>query len=729
MINPSQNRSTYNDETSMGLCALDGTMLALKNLVAKGKLRNQLLELSVEQHYQNSGTANVEAVYTFPLMPDAVLLGLELIIGDRHLFGVSVPVAEARQSYEQALEDGNSAVMLEKATDGLYTVNIGNLLAGESACIRYQYAQPIGTKNGAMRITIPTTVPPRYGNSAAQLQPHQVPESDVIAEYAFSLSVHIEGESNHAVITSPTHETTLSRAEDGLTINFPAAYLDRDAVIMVKSAQQAAVYLAETSAGCIAYAPVAVSLPEDTRPSAARSLRLVIDCSGSMGGASILSARRGAMRAIETLTEADEFSITRFGSRFEHYRTRLLQASFGTRAMALRYLHSTDANLGGTEMQSALMAASQLVGESSRSDVLLVTDGEIWDIDPLIRFALDSGMRYFVVGVGFSPSHENLARLAESTGGAYLAVTPGEDIEQAILDVMTRIQQPSVRNAHLSWSADCLWQTRMPDTLFSQESIAVFAGLAANPGADAVLGLAYSIVAREEKGNRNVTSALSVKPWSGDPEVLLRVASAVRIRDLEAGFESTPRLAVEEATQLAVSLNLLSRTTNYLVVLERAEAEKAIALPSVVTVKQMALPMLSQCAKELPAFFSKIELAVDTQKFLRCESNNAVHETFAAALNRRMNERGTGLPPSRVAVLVSLGLEDKIAKVLGELIQKGNVEADVVCALLIVMLQSGRLDGLSASNSQTILALEERLPAERLNALRPQLISAVGTHH
>ena len=725
MISPSKTRSTFNNETSMGLCALDGTLLALKKLIAEGKLRNELLEMSVEQHYHNSSAANLETVYTFPLMPDAVLLGLEVIIGDRHLFGVSVPVAEARHSYEQALEDGNSAVMLEKATDGLYTVNIGNLLAGESACIRYQYAQPIGTKNGTMRITIPTTVPPRYGNSAAQLQPHQAPESDVLAEYPFRLSVHIEGESNPAVITSPTHKTTLSRAEDGITINFPAAYLDRDAVIMVKRAQQTTVYLAETSAGRIAYAPVVASLPEERGPLAARSLRLVIDCSGSMAGASILSARRGAMRAIETLTEADEFSITRFGSRFEHYRARLLKVSFDTRAQALRYLQSTDATLGGTEMQSALMAASQLVAESTRSDVLLVTDGEIWEIDALVRFARDAGLRYFIVGVGFSPSHENLSQLAECTGGAYVAVTPGEDIEQAIVDVMTRIKQPSIRSAQLNWSAECLWQTRMPDALFSQESVAVFAGLAAHSEADNAVGLSYALVASEEEGSRKISTALSVKPWSGDPEILLRVATAVRIRDMEAGFESTPRLSVEEATQLAVNLNLLSRNTNYLVVLERDEAEKAIALPTVVTIKQMKTPMMDACYLDIPPLFSKTQSQINSMQSVSHESSHRSVDKFAAELNRRMDERGTNLPPSRIAVLVSLGLRDHIAELLRELVLKGNVESDVVYALLLILAQWGHLGELSVRNMQSVCALEMNLPSETLKDLRSQLDSVV----
>jgi hypothetical protein len=54
-------------------------------------------------------------------------------------------------------------------------------------------------KTALLRITIPTAVAPRYGNPANSLQPHQVPESDVVAEYPFSLSVHIggDGETSH----------------------------------------------------------------------------------------------------------------------------------------------------------------------------------------------------------------------------------------------------------------------------------------------------------------------------------------------------------------------------------------------------------------------------------------------------------------------------------------------------------------------------------------------------
>ena len=132
-----QTNSAHVTAVAPGLRALDGTVLPLTRVVAEGRLRNGLFEMSVEQHYRNAGRTNLETVYTFPLMPDAVLLGLELQMGERRLAGKALPVATAREAYEEALEDGNSAALLEKVTDGLYTVSVGNLLAGETASIRY----------------------------------------------------------------------------------------------------------------------------------------------------------------------------------------------------------------------------------------------------------------------------------------------------------------------------------------------------------------------------------------------------------------------------------------------------------------------------------------------------------------------------------------------------------------------------------------------------------------
>ena len=107
------------------------------------------------------------------------------------------------------------------------------------------------------------------------------------------------------------------------------------------------------------------------------------------------------------------------------------------------------------------------------------------------------------------------------------------------------------------------------------------------------------------------------------------------------------------------------------------------------------------------------------------ESSHRSVDKFAAELNRRMDERGTNLPPSRIAVLVSLGLRDHIAELLRELVLKGNVESDVVYALLLILAQWGHLGELSVRNMQSVCALEMNLPSETLKDLRSQLDSVV----
>ncbi len=51
-----------------------------EGVTARGAVRGLLFELTVEQRYRNPGTKNVEAVYTFPLPFDAVLLDLDVEI-------------------------------------------------------------------------------------------------------------------------------------------------------------------------------------------------------------------------------------------------------------------------------------------------------------------------------------------------------------------------------------------------------------------------------------------------------------------------------------------------------------------------------------------------------------------------------------------------------------------------------------------------------------------------
>ena len=77
-------------------------------------------------------------------------------------------------------------------------------------------------------------------------------------------------------------------------------------------------------------------------------------------------------------------------------------------------------------MEAAPTSVFALASASDQActDVLLITDGEIWNAQPMLEAARRSGHRVFALGVGASPAEAVLRQLAEATGGACTAVSP-----------------------------------------------------------------------------------------------------------------------------------------------------------------------------------------------------------------------------------------------------------------------------------------------------------------
>ena len=117
----------------------------------------------------------------------------------------------------------------------MHTANIGNLKPGEQIVLEVRFAQLLRFEQGRLRIAIPTTIAPRYGNALqAGLQPQQVPEASIIAEYPLTLSVVVARSVGAASVECPTHPVRRSEVEGGLLLEFAStAWLDRDVVIVV----------------------------------------------------------------------------------------------------------------------------------------------------------------------------------------------------------------------------------------------------------------------------------------------------------------------------------------------------------------------------------------------------------------------------------------------------------------------------------------------------------------
>lgn len=556
------------DGPQFALSCKDGNATApvLVGVQAQGRLDAVLFELTLRQTYRNTSSQVLEVVYTFPLPPMAVLLGFASELNGERQEGVIVAKREAERQYEASLEQGDAPVMLEAHDDGLHTANIGNLKPGDELVLECRFAQLLSFEQGRLRVSIPTTIAPRYGRAEqAGLQPQQVPLASLDAEYPLALTFTLGEALAGATAECPTHRFATSLGQDGsmrMELS-PGARLDRDIVVIVTPREPRPSLLVRADNAFDASAPVvmmAALQPPMGAPRERMALKLLVDCSGSMNGDSIASARAALRGVVASLSEHDHLSLSRFGSTVEH-----LFAPSPAKPQALRHLQplidGIQADLGGTEMEGALSAVFGLPSsaEHGGADVLLITDGEIWQAEEMIAAARNSGHRVFAIGVGSAPAEGVLRALAESTGGACEFATPGEALEAAAHRMLHRMRQPVFANVRIDWGGAPAWSCGPAPIVFGGDTVLAFAGFARPVQASAVRLLANDAQGKTVELARGEADA----PCPGDS--LPRIAAARRIA----------HVTEIDSLGLALQYQLMSKQTNCILVHRRAEEDKA----------------------------------------------------------------------------------------------------------------------------------------------------------
>lgn len=567
----------------------DGESVMLKGVKVTGELRGLIFEARVEQRFINSTDKNVEVVYTFPLPWGAVLLGVEVLLGDKQLTGAVVEKKEAEGRYEEAISEGNAAIMLEKNHDRSYSLNLGNLAAQEECVITLRYAQTLQFEQRGLRLLIPTVIAPRYGDAVMDggLQPHQAPRYSLVAEYPFDIHLSLHGDLVRARVASPSHPIGVAHEEsDAGSVQTVAlarqGALDRDFVLVIdRLAHDSMAVLARDSVepdGVVALASFCPHIPMQEPASIA--VKILVDCSGSMGGDSIEAAKRSLQAIIRLFGQGNRFSLSRFGNTVEHRSRGLWKTTETTQLAAQRWVDKLDADMGGTEMEAAL-ASTFALAQTMSSDVLVVTDGEISAIDSTIESAKASGHRLFVVGIGSSPAESHLRRLAEETGGACDFVAPGEAVEPAVLRMFARLRSPRMTGLRVEWPAGAApaWVSPLHASVFDGDTVNVFALMRHVPAGEVrLLGTRSAQGALEVIGHARFSA--SIEP----ADTLSRLAASIRLQSAETDWLIG---VAPEAKQLAVAYQLVTDETNFLLVHLRAEENKPADMPELHKVDQM----------------------------------------------------------------------------------------------------------------------------------------------
>ncbi|MBZ4211636.1 MAG: VIT and VWA domain-containing protein [Rhodoferax sp.] len=564
-----------NKANAISFVAKGGQTVALKSVHIDGRLDGLMLSVKVLQSYRNDSGKNLETVYTFPLAWGATLLGMNVELNGKRMQAAVLEKKQATEKYERAIDEGDTPVMVEKSAGGLYTANLGNLLTGEEAVIEIEYAQLLHFEQGRVRLSIPTTIAPRFGDAHRQggLAAHETDSVNPLVEYPFTLKLDVCGQVAKANLSCLSHKVNIAAMDGGMSVRLEqGAMLDRDFILSLDGLEGQC--FAATAPDGDQHAVLASFCPKlPARETSPLLLKILVDCSGSMGGDSIAQARAALHEVFQHLSPADHVSYSKFGSTVEHVVAKMepCTSRFVGKVLA-KALKLTDANLGGTELNQALLSTFEIkapLNNKQDRNVLLITDGDVWRIDPVVASASKSGHRIFVVGVSSAPAESLLRDLAEKTGGACELVSPYENITNAIVRMFKRMRAAKAVDMQLDWGAKPIWQSALPRQLFDGETVHVFAQLAAPP--TAAPSLRWQ--AQGQRGEARA-DALGIEAL----RTVARMAGARRMVEAPSS---------EEALALALKYQLVSTQTNLILVHVRAEEDKAIGLPALQQVDQM----------------------------------------------------------------------------------------------------------------------------------------------
>jgi Ca-activated chloride channel family protein len=714
------------NQLASALTGLEGERVALCDVAVSATLQDLLAEVTVSQTYRNDEQASIEAVYTFPLPLDAVLLELEVEIGGRVLQGVVVEKKAAEERYEDAVEAGDAAVMLEAIEPGLYTMNVGNLLSQETAKITFRYAILYRWSGDRLRLLLPTTIAPRYG--ASPHLPHQVPEASLTVENRFSLRLEISGALRDAQFACPSHAVELAKSLDKVVLSLTQAktVMDRDFVLNVRAPQapRSFALCGEDGDGASALASFQPFFPGLHQPRPL-TLAIAIDCSDSMNGDSIAQAKQALDGILECLQPQDRVTLIAFGSTTRALSDRLLPCNKTNLAKAKRFARSLEANLGGTEIGVALRETYAALAGAEPGDVFLVTDGEVGAWETVVDEATRSGHRIFTVGVGSAVSEAFVRQLGASTGGECELVSPREGMAERVVRHFERMRAPRARRVAVRW----------PDgatNVCPSRIAAVFEGdtVVASAAFDRPVANGCAILEIETDDGEVVRQELAIPPAAPCPSpdgisTVARVAAAARLKELD------------DAAALAAALRyrLVSRWTNWLVVAPRSDEEKAHEIPALRTVPQTlaagwgGVGHVAMCVSSVllappagPRPSAAWATALDASDLPESVSPRRTLPVDLPEPCRRLLELiGEGASRLDAAGALDLLTQSGLAVDFDEAFRDAaelGLDADVVAAIVLAHLLSGPMGEFLSDDAQMALASLQGRAREAMDALR-----------
>ena len=513
-------------------------------------LDGRIARFEVEERFRNAGGGIAEGTYLYPLPADAAFSDFSLFQGDQELRGEMMTAEQARGIYEEIVRRQRDPALLTLAGHGLIRAQVFPIQPGETRRVILRYTQLLSRDGDAFKL--------RYALGSR-------------GDVPVTITLTARDAERYGVPVSPTHRVEWKEDRGHLTVRSECDPRGEFQLLLpVRRGLIGTTVVTHAPGGGDRFAMLVVSPPvvsnDMVQP---RDLTLVVDVSGSMSGGKMEQARAGLSQALGSLRSNDRFRVIAFSSGVTEFASGWTPVTSMTVRRAREFVDNLEAR-GGTNIEGALEAALRTQQDRERMGIVLfMTDGlpSVGEQAPekiaAAAAARRHNLRIFPIGVGHDVNTYLLDRLAIEGKGRVEYVAPDASVEQALGQVLSRIDAPVLSDIRIVQSPVRLLDrvpAELPD-LFSGEELVVFARYSGQASGEIVLegsrnGRRERFTAPVRFPEHETANAWVAPLWASG-----RIGELTRQARLEGGSQAL----IREIRDLGLRYGIITEYTSYLV--------------------------------------------------------------------------------------------------------------------------------------------------------------------
>lgn len=596
-------RALSPDRTPLGQCPLEHTDVTLD-------VSGSTVHARVSQRFSNPFEEPIEAVYVFPLPENAAVNAMQMRIGDRVVQSQIMRREEARETYEAARSQGQTASLLEQERPNIFTTSVANIRPGHPIEVTLEYVATVPYESGTYELAFPMTVGPRFipgtptGVSGTGYAPDtdRVPDASRITPpvaptgrsgHDIALRVNLDAGIAMAMPSSPSHDLNTRRLDSNRVRVDLAAH---DSIPNEDFVLRWSVAPERVASGVLAHRPdpsepgylSLVLHPNPAPPTeeiTPKELVFVLDTSGSMSGRPMELSKRLMHRLITDLHPRDSFAVLRYDDDTSALSPTPLANTPANRQRALRFVENLRGS-GGTHALAGVRAAFDYPRDNDRLRIVVfLSDGYIGnDREILAEIQRRIGdARLFGFGVGSSVNRYLLEEMGRIGRGTTQIVTLDQDPVAQVDDFYHRLQSPYLTDIRVDWG-NLRVRSTFPDPipdLFAGQPLTLH-GRYARPGSGTIT-VRGRLAGRPFQQTLEVTLPVEEQDHAAIASLWARARVAELERQMHGG---TSERLEEELTRVALDHSLVTRKTSFVAVERRVVTDtnggppRLVAVPS-----------------------------------------------------------------------------------------------------------------------------------------------------